>query len=254
MKVCVLASGSSGNSTYIETENKKILIDLGITLKYINECLNKLNTSFDEIDCLFISHVHDDHIKTLKTLSNKYNIKIYVSEKTKKYLMNITKDLNYLVYEDDVVIDNVTISKIATSHDSIDPRGFIITEYNKSVVYLTDTGYLNIKSFNKIKDKDVYIMESNHDLLMLREGKYPPWLKTRVLSDKGHLSNETSSIYLSKLIGKNTKKVFLAHLSKENNTPEKALKTFNDKMLENDILFNNVSCAKDDEMSEVIEL
>ncbi len=253
MKVCVLASGSSGNSTYIETESKKILIDLGMSIKYINEKLRELGTSLDEIDLILVTHLHSDHISSFKILDN-YNIEIYVTNKMYKSLKDYNNPLNYVIYDDMINFNGLEIKKIVTSHDSVDPRGFIITENNKSAVYITDTGYLSLKTIEELKNKELYIMESNHDPIMLREGKYPIWLQRRILSDKGHLSNELSSIYLSKLIGPKTKKVFLAHLSKENNCEMIALKTFNDKMKELEIPFKKVSCAKPSDRTEVVTL
>ena len=253
MKACVLASGSSGNSTYIETKNKKILIDLGMSVKYINEKLREIGTNLDEIDLILITHLHSDHISTLKTLDN-YKIEIYVTNKMYKSLKNNNNLLNYVFYDDEINFEGLEIKKIVTSHDSIDSRGFIITEENNSVVYITDTGYLSLKTIEELKNKELYIMESNHDPIMLREGKYPLWLQRRILSDKGHLSNELSAIYLSKLIGPNTKKVFLAHLSKENNCETIALKTFTDKLKESEISFKEVSCAKPSDRTEVVTL
>lgn len=254
MKVSVLASGSSGNSTYIETKKYKILIDLGMSVKYINSKLETLKTNIDEIDYILITHLHSDHIKTLSNFSKERKTKICVSPLMHKNLKKINPNLNYFVYENEIILDELEIKSIATSHDSVDPRGFVITEGISSLVYITDTGYLNIKNFNILSNRNLYIMESNHDPEMLREGKYPVWLQKRILSDKGHLSNEWSATYLSKLIGENTKKVILAHLSHENNKEEIAINTFLNKMKENNIEFKNVECARQDEMSEVIEI
>ena len=146
------------------------------------------------------------------------------------------------------------IELIKTSHDTNDSRGFILTENDKSVVYVTDTGYLNQKYFNKLKNKNVYLFESNHDVEMLINGKYPKWLKDRVVGPYGHLSNKDSSIYLSKIIGNDTKKIILMHLSKENNTPELALNTIYEIFDEYNVNFDNIVCAEQSKKSEVIEI
>lgn len=257
MKICVLASGSEGNVTYIEANNHKILLDIGTNLKYITLKLSELNISPNEIDTIFISHVHDDHIKALNQFIKKYDSKVYL---TKTMLNELPEDApirNYaelMLYDEDFYIDNIKIELIKTSHDTKDSRGFIITENDKSVVYLTDTGYLNHKYFDKLKNKDVYLFESNHDIEMLMNGPYPKWLKDRVGGDEGHLSNHDASIYLSKLIGNKTKNVILMHLSQHNNTEENALTTFYSILDEYNINFKNVSCARQKEKSEEIKI
>lgn len=252
MKVVVLASGSKGNSTYIETKSYKLLIDLGMSVKYINAKLKSLNTNIDEIDYILITHLHIDHIKYLENFGKERKTSICVTPNMYKKLKKVNDNLNYFVYEGNIVFDNLKIDIINTSHDSVDPRGFLITEDASSLVYVTDTGYLNKRYLDLLSNKSMYIMESNHDPKMLREGKYPLWLQRRILSDEGHLCNEDAANYLARLIGKDTKKVILAHLSEENNTEAKALEVFQNKMLDNDRIFKNVSCAKQTEKSEVI--
>ena len=257
MKVCVLASGSEGNSTLVEVGSHKILIDLGMNMKYINERLAELNITPNEIDTVLISHVHNDHIGCLENFIKKYDPSIFMSKIMFDELPNESSVKKYNLvnyYDKDFYLDNIKIELIKTSHDTKDSRGFIITEDDKSVVYITDTGYLNQKFFNKLKDKNIYLFESNHDVEMLINGKYPKWLKDRVVGPYGHLSNKDASIYLSKIVGNDTKKIILMHLSKENNTPEVALNTIYEIFEEYNIDFNNIPCAKQREKSEVITL
>ena len=257
MKVCVLASGSEGNSTYIEVGSHKILIDLGMNMKYIKDKLSELKITPNEIDSVLISHVHNDHVGCLENFIKKYDPNIYMSKVMFNELPkdNIVKKYDFInFFEDDFYIDDIKIELIKTSHDTNDSRGFIISENDKSVVYITDTGYLNQKFFNKLKDKNIYLFESNHDVEMLINGKYPKWLKDRVVGPYGHLSNKDASIYLSKIIGDDTKKILLMHLSKENNTPEIALNTINEIFDEYNVNFDNISCAKQREKSEVITI
>lgn len=257
MKICVLASGSEGNSTYIETSSHKILIDLGMNLKYITTKLNELNVSPNEIDSVLISHVHKDHIGCLDSFIKKYDADVYLSKVMFDELSNesiIKSYQNIKYFDNDFMLDNLKIELIKTSHDTKDSRGFIVTEDDKSVVYITDTGYLNQKFFNKLKDKNVYLFESNHDVEMLINGKYPKWLKDRVVGPYGHLSNKDASIYLSKLVGNNTKNIVLMHLSKENNNPDTALNTIHEIFDEYNVNFNNITYAKQREKSGVITL
>ncbi len=257
MKVCVLASGSEGNCTYVETKTHKILIDLGMNLKYIKTKLEELEVSPNEIDTVLISHVHKDHIGALETFIKKYDPNVYLS----KIMMSELDDTHYIkqyenvkYFDTDFYLDNVKIELIKTSHDTKDSRGFIITEDDKSVVQITDTGYLNQRFFNKLKDKNVYLFESNHDVEMLINGKYPKWLKDRVVGPYGHLSNKDASIYLTRLVGDNTQKIVLMHLSKENNNPETAISTISEIFDEYNVKFDNITYAKQREKSDVINI
>ena len=256
MKTCVLASGSEGNVTYVETDNHKILFDLGTTVKYIKEKLSELSVSIDDIDYVLITHVHDDHIKALKTFISKYKATICVSPQMYSEIECLKEYPNILLYDELIDLNDSIIDIIKTSHDTSDSRSFIITSHKQSIVYLTDTGYINQKHFKKLKNKCVYLFESNHDIEMLLNGPYPKWLKDRVMGPYGHLSNKDSSIYLAKLIGDNTKKIVLTHLSQKNNTPEKALETIYEIFEEYDVDFNHddIICATQKERSELIEL
>ena len=254
MKVCILASGSGGNSTYVETDKHKILIDIGKNRKYIVDKLESIGVDAKDIDYIFISHLHDDHISALKTFIKKYNPTIVISNPMFKELDSIHDYPHLLIYEDEVVLDSLKVTCIHSSHDSTDSRNFIFEENNHSVVYVTDTGYVNYKNFKYLKNKEIYLFESNHDVEKLQHGPYPDWLKVRVLSDYGHLSNNLCSVYLSKLIGENTKKIYLMHLSEKNNTEELALKEINNVFKKYDIKFNDIKCAKPDEISEVMML
>jgi phosphoribosyl 1,2-cyclic phosphodiesterase len=254
MKTCVLASGSEGNCTYVETDNHKILLDLGTTVKYIKEKLSELSVSLEEIDYIIITHVHDDHVKALKNYVKKYNANICVSPQMFSELPDLQYYNNIVLYDDVINLDDSKIEIIKTSHDTSDSRSFIITSNDKSIVYLTDTGYLNQKYFKKLSNKDVYLFESNHDIEMLLNGPYPKWLKDRVMGPYGHLSNKDSSIYLAKLIGDNTKQIVLTHLSQKNNTEEMALETIKETFKEYEIDFTNISYATQRDKSEVIEI
>jgi len=250
MLVTVLASGSKGNSTLIKTDKLNILIDAGMNLKYLKEKLLEVNTKLEDINYIFLTHTHKDHIGALSTLIKKYKPIICIG---KKMFMDLEYLENYdsiIILLDEIQLEDIHIDVINTSHDASESKGYIFTSHDSSLVYITDTGYINNKYFKKLYNKNMYIMESNHDVEMLMHGKYPKWLKQRVLSDKGHLSNQASSFYLSKLIGNNTKQVVLAHLSHENNTEEIALETLKATLNEYNVEFNNIAIAKQDSKTE----
>lgn len=255
MKVCVLSSGSKGNSTLITTNETKILIDLGTSSLYVEKELKKLLIDPNELDGILVTHIHVDHIKGLKVFVKKYNPTLYVTEKLLYLLEEQIGKFNYKLYEDKkAFIKDIRVDVIKTSHDAGESVGFIVNNSDKSIVYITDTGYINSKYYNSLTNKNVYILESNHDVKMLREGPYPYYLQQRVLSDKGHLSNKQASDYLAKFIGNNTKKIVFAHISEKNNSEEKVLETFGEVMNENNIDFQNTMIARQNEATEVIEI
>ncbi len=254
MKVCILASGSGGNSTYIETDKFKILIDIGKNRKYIVEKLESIGVKPEDINYIFISHLHDDHVSALKTFLKKYHPTIVISNEMFKELDDIHEYEHVLIYEDEVILNNLQVHCIHSSHDATDSRNFIFESNGHSVVYVTDTGYVNHKNFKYLQNKEIYLFESNHDIERLQHGPYPDWLKMRVRSDYGHLSNNACSVYLAKLIGANTKKIYLMHLSEKNNTEELALNEINHIFDTYHIAFRDIKCAKPNEASEVIEV
>lgn len=255
MKACVLSSGSKGNSCLVQTDETNILIDIGTTTTYIVNELEKLNIKPTEIDAILITHSHVDHIHGLKSFIKKYNPVIYVTEKLLGILEEQVGTFRYELYQDkQAIIKDLRINLIKTSHDAGEQMGFVIKNNDKSMVYITDTGYINSRYFDSLTNKNLYILESNHDILMLQNGPYPYFLQQRVRGDKGHLSNEQASDYLCKFMGEDTKTIVLAHLSEKNNTEEKALETLNNKLKENNIDFDNILVARQNEPTKVIEI
>lgn len=255
MKVCVLSSGSKGNSTLVITDKVKILIDLGTTTSYVEAALNNLNVDAKEISHILITHSHVDHIKGLKVFIKRYNPVILVTEDMKNILEKELGNFRYEYYEDKkAIIGDLTVNVIKTSHDAEESIGFVLTNNNSSMVYITDTGYINQKYFKILSNNNLYVLESNHDIKMLMDGPYPYYLKQRVQGDKGHLSNKQASDYLCKFIGDNTRKIVFAHISEHNNSYEKVIETFNEELSKNDMKFDDVLIAKQNEATEVIEV
>ena len=251
MSIEILASGSEGNSVFIQTKNKKVLIDAGMNYKYLKEKLEEINVDPSEIDIVLITHTHSDHTSALKVLLNKNHPLLFIDEEMLSQLDFVKGYDNIEFRFKDFDFDGTIIDMFHTSHDAPASRGYIIKDENESFVYITDTGYINQRLFKKLYNHNKYVFESNHDVELLMHGRYPQWLKTRILSDKGHLSNQQAGFYLSKLIGPDTKKIALAHLSKENNDPEVALRDVKSILKENDVKFNNFVIAKQRERVEL---
>ncbi len=252
MLITVLASGSKGNITLIQVKDKNILIDLGMNYKYLVESLSLYNLEPKDITHILITHGHKDHVGALDTFIKKNNPIIYVTD-------GILEDVPQLNFYDNISLEDksfnidedIHVETFNTSHDAKGSRGYIVSYDNKDLVYVTDTGYINQRIIPKITNKNAYIFESNHDVEMLMHGRYPSWLKQRVSSDVGHLSNGQAGTYLSKVIGDRTKVIVLAHLSEENNTPEIAIDTVKEYLLDNEVKFDNIICAKQKDRLEI---
>jgi len=245
VKVSVLASGSKGNSTYIEFKNTKILLDIGMSAKYIMEKLNNININPEELDAIVISHDHADHISGLKVFIKKYPTKIYGPKSLIQKIDNIEKDSIYNFFN----IKDIKVETFPTSHDAEESYGFLI---NDELVHITDTGYINQKYHRNLTNKKIYLIESNFDTELLMEGHYPYYLKQRMNSDKGHLSNHKAAEFLSKVIGKNTKQIILCHMSENNNNDDKVYEAINKYIKNQDKI--KIKIARQKENTELIEV
>lgn len=243
MEIAIIGSGSKGNCTLITNNETSILIDAGLSASAICKGLASLNLSPKDIDAIFITHTHSDHIRGLAVLLKKHKINVYVTKKLHSQITGILSYENYIIYNEKTSIDKINIKSIRLSHDSGETLGFVVNHNKKSLVYITDTGYINKRYFKVLKNHNLYIIESNHDVEMLLSGNYPFELKQRVNGDKGHLSNAASADYLSKFIGNKTNKIILAHLSSDNNTPEKAMKELQNKLDEEKIIIKKIIIA-----------
>lgn len=212
MKITNLASGSKGNSTLIELDNKTILIDAGLPLSNLEI---RLERSFPKIDILIVTHTHSDHIKGLQSIIKKQNPDIYTIENDLKEKVKSEK----IYIQNHIIEENLEIELFNLSHD-VPCAGVYLKYKDKELLYITDTGYIKDKILKKYKNKDIYIIESNYEEEMLQNGRYPYHLKQRIRSDRGHISNEDNSRYLKQMIGDKTKYIMLAHLSEENNNPD----------------------------------
>lgn len=254
MKIKVIRSGSKENCTLIETKTTTILIDIGCNFITLKTVLEKENIDVHTIEKVLITHIHSDHTRGLKTLLNQLNVKVIIPEKMTKELSRIIDPKHFEIVEDNFKIGDISVELIHTSHDTEASVGYIMKAEEKEIVYITDTGYINRKYFNKISNKDLYLIESNHDEIMLMEGPYPQYLKQRILSDEGHLSNSTTARYLSKIIGPRTKTIILAHVSENNNTYELVYETTKNKLKQENKNVENILVAHQKEELPLIEV
>lgn len=251
MKVKTIASGSKGNCTIVLCDSTNIIIDMGISYLTLKKSLEENSLSFSDFSGILITHCHKDHIKGVSSLIKHTNLNVYIPEGMYDSLKEYIPYPKCVFIEDKFNINDIEIELIHTSHDAPYSVGFIINHNNRSLVYVTDTGYINRKYLNKMVGKDCYIIESNHDEVMLMDGPYPRFLKERVISDKGHLSNKTTAKYLKKIIGPNTKTIVLAHLSENNNTEEKAIEAMQEEGLDQK---TQIYIAKQYEESPLLEV
>lgn len=253
MIIQVLASGSKGNCTYLSSNNTKILIDAGINYTRLKNELNKIDVEPSSLDGILITHMHSDHTNGLSSIIKKVQIPVFAKKELENDLKKIVPNEYLEIIDDEFIINDFKVEVINASHD-VPAFGYIIESNNKSIMYLTDTGYINRKYYEKAKNKDAYIIESNHDEKMLMEGPYPYILKQRVISDKGHLSNRYTGKFLNKTIGNNTKYIVLAHLSEKNNTPELAYEQVSEEIEETHFNKKKIIIAKQYEETELIEI
>lgn len=255
MQVSVLSSGSKGNSVLVKTNNTKILIDLGVTKSYAEEKLKEIGVDPKEIDAILITHTHSDHIQGLKVFLKKYHTKLYVNKIILNLLSEFIDDFEYELYDSNkIVIGDIDINIIKTSHDAAGSVGFVLENNEKSVVYITDTGYINKRYYDILTNRNMYIFESNHDVEMLMNGKYPYHIKQRIVGDKGHLSNVDSAYYLSEFVGNDTNTIILAHLSDDNNTYDKALESINSALTSKNKSVKKILIAKQKQRTDLMEV
>lgn len=251
MKFKVVASGSKGNCTVVLCDNTNLIIDMGISYLTLKRSLEENSLSFEDFSGILVTHCHKDHTKGLASLIKHTKLNAYIPQGMYDSLKEYISKDRCVFIDDYFKINDVSIELIHTSHDAPSSVGFIIYYQDRSLVYVTDTGYINRKYLARMVGKDAYVIESNHDEKMLMDGSYPRFLKERIISDNGHLSNTTTAKYLSKLVTDNTKHIVLAHLSHENNTEELALNTLKEYVSSEN---KEIIIARQEEETKLIEV
>ena len=214
MRIDVLASGSKGNCCIIRDGTTCIMIDCGTTKKYLFSSFEKVHVSKEEIDALLITHDHSDHVSQIRKFSD---LTIYSPVDIPDIETLSVQPLKPFT------VETLRITPIALSHDALHTTGYIFDNGMEKCVYITDTGYVSEKYIPLLKGAEYIILESNHDVDMLMHTRRPQFIKSRIISDSGHLCNEDCADILDKIVTNKTKSIFLAHISQEGNTRQQAL-------------------------------
>ena len=259
-KFCSLYSGSSGNSSLVQTDTTRILIDAGQSTKKIIEALTSIDINPATIDAIIITHEHSDHTKGLGNFSKKYEIPVYANKETwdamPKQMEKISKEnIKFFTFED-FEIGDIKIKAFPIPHDAANPCGFNLYHENKKMSLVTDIGHITPEIITNLKNSSFLLLESNYEPEILKCSQYPYILKERIKGPNGHLSNSDAGKAISYLSSHGLKKVMLGHLSKENNFPELAYKTVVNELIENNISENIVSLnvANRYEVSPMIDI
>lgn len=263
MRLCSIASGSSGNCIYVGSERTHLLIDTGISGKKVEFGLNSLDLTTKDLDGIFITHEHSDHIKGLGVIARKCQVPIYATPGT---IRAMEKDASLgkmpegifhpIEADEDFFLGDMKLHPFRISHDAAEPVGYRVEHGQSRVAVATDMGKYNEYTVRQLSNLDALLLESNHDVRMLQVGAYPYYLKQRILGEKGHLSNESAGQLLCRILHDHLKAVLLGHLSKENNYEALAYETVCAEvtMGENEYKAGdfNIAVASRDRVSDVV--
>lgn len=222
MRLCVLGSGSEGNSTLVYTDETAFLIDAGFSAKTIEKRLAEIEFDPKRLEAILITHEHSDHIKGADVLSRRYHLPVYMTEGTAMNAVGKFKDdgmIRNVVPEENFRIGDIEVNPFSVPHDVADPVGYLVESDGRCAVNLTDLGMATVRVVEKIRRANLAVVEANHHPELLKIGPYPWHLKTRIASSDGHLSNDQCTELLHNAGGNGLKSVIFAHLSKINNNP-----------------------------------
>ena len=261
LNFCSLYSGSSGNSLFLESQNTRLLVDAGVSCKKIETALNDINIDPSTLDGILVTHEHTDHVQGLGTLSKKYDLPVFVNQKTLDAMpkqKDKISDSNIKTFNisENFEIGDLKIYPFLIPHDAANPCGFNVYKDNKKISIATDLGHMTSDILKNLEESLFVLLESNYDPEVLRCSAYPFSLKSRIAGPIGHLPNEMAGKTISHLLKSGLKSAMLGHLSKESNFPELAYQTVLDELISNNYDENNfsLSVASRDNHSELIEL
>lgn len=237
-RFCSLFSGSSGNCLFVQSDTTNILVDCGESAKKISEALSQIGIDINTIDGILITHEHSDHVKSLATLSKKYNLPIYINKETYNALAEQKEkidinNINFFNFSNNFFVGDIEIHPFPIPHDAANPCGFNILYNTDKISIATDLGHITPEIMSNLEKSKFILLESNYDPNTLKCSQYPYYLKERISGPNGHLSNETAGKVISHLMDFGLETAMLGHLSKENNFPELAYKTVMDEIIYN---------------------
>lgn len=224
LKFSLLGSGSSGNAAFITSPHTKILIDSGLSFRRLLARVESIGESLEGLQAVFITHEHGDHINCLGTLARKYNVPVYLTEKTHQSFPSRIRDLprtEYFEPGDTIIVGDLTINSFSVNHDAVDPVCFTVTSAGAKVGFATDLGYCTNLVRARLSGCNALVVEANYCPEMLRMGLYPPAVRERIGSRNGHLSNQSMASLLKDVMHDDLQTVVLIHISENNNTPER---------------------------------
>lgn len=255
LKICVLGSGSGGNSIYLKAGDSEVLVDFGFSETEIRKRLEKIDVKLKDIDAILVTHEHFDHCRGLGKITRNISGPIYLNDSTYQAIMPQLKneEITKFVNGDFFTAGDFLVKPFSVFHDAAAPCGFSFFYKNKKITVITDLGMVNNNILQNMADSNVIIIESNYDKETLMNGNYPWYLKNRILGQRGHLSNCDAAKAVQKVVHPELECVFLFHLSEENNTPQLAMDTMKSHMPHggNDI---DVFCASQRESSALFSL
>ena len=250
-----------GNCLYVESENTKLLIDAGVSLKKIEKGLETINVNPSSLDGILITHEHSDHIQSLGNLSKKFNLPVYANSETldsmpKQTDKISTENIKKFKVSEKFEINDIEITPFSIPHDAVNPCGFSISNNSEKLSIATDIGHMTNDILKQLEDSKFILLESNYDTEVLKYSKYPYLLKKRIAGPNGHLSNEVASKVINYLLQGNLKTAMLGHLSKESNFPELAYQTVVDELISSgtDVSKLNLSVASRDQIGKLIHI
>ena len=256
LKLCVLASGSSGNCTVVASEQTTILIDAGLSGRETEARLAAVGLELSQIDAILVSHEHSDHRGSLRALHRKTGAALYANAPTVEALEQDPKlrELPWNVFTtgQPFVISDLSIEPFSVPHDSYDPVGFVVANGNTRAGIVTDMGVATGLIRERLRNCNVLVLEANHDEEMLKESQRPWSLKQRIMGRQGHFSNRQAAELLREISGAQLRTVLLAHLSSDCNRPDLALKTVQDMLQECDLSHVGVRLTYPDRASDVV--
>jgi len=246
LKFCSLYSGSSGNSSLVQSKDINILVDAGVSGKKIIDALASINIGIENISAILVTHEHSDHTQSIATLSKKYNIPVYANKKTWEAMSDkknkiLEQNIRYFNNNKSFTLNDVTILPFDIPHDAANPCGFSISDKESKISIATDIGHMTNSILDNIKDSNFLLLEANYEPDVLKCSSYPFHLKERIASPVGHLSNIEAGKTINYLTDFGVKNIMLGHLSNENNFPELAYKSVLEQIENKELTLNVAS-------------